>query len=320
MMAGHHSCRRYQLSKLNLKTAIGTYGHTIALKDDSFNSPHFTFDHVEISPIPMVFRRMVRNLEFDVSEMALATYIVSKHFKKEFTALPIFLTRGFYHGTLSCRKDSSFRSPSELNGKKIGVRSYTFTPGVWTRGILNSEYGLDPNSVTWVLSGDEHVFEYRPPSNVISSNSDDLQEMLISGEVDAVIGPTDLDESKTKSFFNNPSTLDEQWFQKTKIYPISHILVVKNSLLELDDNLVREVDRVFQAARTTYMDILENKTTSSQDDKDLLRIKDLICYDPVSYDFSEAKNGIETFIAFCVNQKLIDKATTAESLFPISFS
>ena len=208
----------------------------------------------------MVFRRMVRNLEFDISEMALATYIVSKHFKKEFTALPIFLTRGFYHETLSCRKDSSFRSPSELNGKKIGVRSYTFTPGVWTRGILNSEYGLNPNSVTWVLSGDEHVIEYQAPSNVVSSECDDLQEMLISGEVDAIIGPTDLDTSKTKPFFDNPSALDDQWFHKTKIYPISHILVVKNSLLKRDDGLVREINRVFQAARTTYMKTLESET------------------------------------------------------------
>jgi 4,5-dihydroxyphthalate decarboxylase len=303
-----------------LKTAIGTYGHTIGLKDGSINSPNFILDHKEISPIPMVFRRMVRNLEFDVSEMALATYIVSKHFKKEFTALPIFLTRGFYHRTLSCRKDSSFKSPAELNGKKIGVRSYTFTPGVWTRGILKSQYGLNPNSVTWVLSGDEHVLEYQAPPNVISSNCDDLQQMLVSGEVDAVIGATDLDTSKTKPFFDNPTNLDKQWFQKTKIYPISHILVVKNSLLEHGDNLVREIDRVFQAGRTTYMDILENKTTLSQDDKDLLNTKDLICYDPVSYDFSEAKNGIETFIDFCVDQKLIDKAITAESLFPISFS
>ena len=308
------------MGNIHLTTAIGTYGHTIKLKDGSLNSPDFRFDHKEISPIPMVFRRMVRNLEFDISEMALATYIVSQHFKKEFTALPIFLTRGFYHGTLSCRKDSSFRSPSELNGKKIGVRSYTFTPGVWTRGILNSEYGLNSNSVTWVLSGDEHVIEYQAPSNVVSSGCDDLQEMLISGEVDAIIGPTDLDHSKTKPFFDNPSALDHQWFLKTKIYPISHILVVNNSLLKRDDGLVREINRVFQTARTTYMKTLEDKTILSGEDKDLLRTKDLIGYDPVSYDFSEAKNGIETFIDFCVAQKLIDKATTAESLFPISFS
>ena len=308
------------MENIHLTTAIGTYGHTIKLKDGTLNSPAFSFDHKEISPIPMVFRRMVRNLEFDISEMALATYIVSQNFKKEFTALPIFLTRGFYHGTLSCRKDSFFRSPSELNGKKIGVRSYTFTPGVWTRGILNSEYGLNSNSVTWVLSGDEHVIEYQAPSNVVSSGCDDLQEMLISGEVDAIIGPTDLDNSKTKPFFDNPSALDHQWFHKTKIYPISHILVVKNSLLKRDDGLVREINRVFQAARTTYMKTLESETILAGEAKDLLMTKDLIGYDPVSYDFSEAKNGIETFIDFCVAQKLIDKATTAESLFPISFS
>ena len=194
------------MENIQLTTAIGTYGHTIKLKDGTLNSPYFRFDHKEISPIPMVFRRMVRNLEFDISEMALATYIVSQHFKKEFTALPIFLTRGFYHETLSCRKDSSFQSPSELNGKKIGVRSYTFTPGVWTRGILNSEYGLNSNSVTWVLSGDEHVIEYQAPPNVVSSECSDLKEMLISGEVDAIIGPPNLDTSKTIPFIDNPSS------------------------------------------------------------------------------------------------------------------
>ena len=262
---------------------------------------------------------MVRNLEFDVSEMALATYIVAKHFNKPFTALPIFLTRGFYHGTISCRRDSSLESPLELAGRKIGVRSYTFTPGVWTRGILNSEYALDLDSVTWVLSGDEHVLEYESPSNVVSSDNDDLAKMLMSGEVDAVIGATNLDYSKTRTLFEDPFRLDETWYQKTKIYPISHVLVVKNSLRERGDAIVKEINRVFQEARSSYMRKLEHKHTLTQDDADLLKLKDLISYDPVSYDFTEASCGIETFIGFCVDQKLLPEPVEPEQLFPLSF-
>ena len=301
----------------NLRTAIGTYGHTVSLKDNTAHSPRFTMDHVEISPVPMIFRRMVRDLEFDVAEMAFATYIVSKYFEKPFTALPIFLTRSFYHRSVSCRAESSFESPKELEGKRIGIRSYTFTPGVWTRGILKTEYGVDLDSITWVLSGDEHVAEFKAPSNVVSSPTVDLEKMLLSGEVDAVIGAGNLDHQRTRPLFPDHSELDATWFGKTMIYPISHVLVVKDTLLECGDSLVQEIYRVFNDAKESYLQSLETKHPLTTDDLDVLRMRDIVSSDPLPYGVGGDREGIKVFIDFCIDQKLLPRLMEPEELFPL---
>ena len=176
------------MSDLVMRTAIGTYGYTKDLKNGTTTSPKFEMEHIDISPITSVFRRMVRGLEFDVAEMALSTYLCARAHGKAMTGIPIFLVRSFYHDTFSCSVRSGIKEPADLAGRRVGVRAYTVTPGVWARGILQTAYGLDLNSVTWVLSGDEHVAEYVPPSNVVSSPNEDLNAMLLSGEIDAAIG------------------------------------------------------------------------------------------------------------------------------------
>jgi len=155
--------------KEKITTAIGSYGYTRSLINKSISSPKFEIEHIDISPIPMVFRRMVRGLEFDVAEMALSTYICSKYYGKRFTAIPVFITRSFYHGQIVCHKRAKIEQPTDLAGKRVGMRSYTLTPGVWTKALLKTRYGLNLDEVTWVLSGDEHVQEYKAPSNVIST-------------------------------------------------------------------------------------------------------------------------------------------------------
>ena len=132
---------------------------------------------------------MVRGLDYDIAEMAFATYLCARAHHKQMTGLPIFLLRRFEHGQIVINTKSGIQSPTDLHGRKVGLRSYTFTPGVWTRGILQSAYGVDPRQVTWVLTGDEHVAEYVAPDNVISAPTDsDLTDMLLSGDIDAAIG------------------------------------------------------------------------------------------------------------------------------------
>jgi hypothetical protein len=131
------------MANLILRTAIGTYGHTRALKNGAAKSRHFEMEHIEVSPVTSIFRRMVRGLEFDVAEMALSTYLCGRAHGKALTAIPIFLTRAFYHGAIVYNARSGIKSPTDLAGRKVGVWGYTVTPGVWTRGLLQSEYGLD---------------------------------------------------------------------------------------------------------------------------------------------------------------------------------
>ena len=140
-----------------LRTAVSNYGHTKPLKDGTAVSPRFEMEHVDVTPATSIFRRMVRNLEFDVAEMALSTYLCARAHGKAFTGIPVFLTRSFYHAGITYNVKSGIKTAADLAGRRIGVRGYTVTPGVWTRGMLQTVYGLDLDSVTWVLSGDEHV-------------------------------------------------------------------------------------------------------------------------------------------------------------------
>ena len=154
---------------LKLKTVTRTQGNNRALKAGEVTpAAGFSFEFEEIPVLIDGFRRMVRGLEFDVCEMALTTYVCARAHGKRFTALPIFLVRAFHHGAIAVNTDAGLRSPKDLEGRRVGVnRGYTVTTGVWARSILRNQYGVDLNRITWVLSGDEHVAEYRPPANVV---------------------------------------------------------------------------------------------------------------------------------------------------------
>jgi 4,5-dihydroxyphthalate decarboxylase len=304
------------MSKLILHTAIGNYGHTAQIKNGNVGSARFEMQHVDISPVPMIFRRMVRDLEFDVAEMALATYICSNHFKKKFTALPIFLTRGFYHSNMIYRQGSQIVHPKDLEGKRVGVRSYTFTPGVWSRGILSSYHGVDLDSITWVLSGDEHVEEFKCPANVLTSDTGDLYQMLTTGEVDAVIGATTNGSPEILPLFTDPESLDKDWYSKNHIYPISHVLVVKDELLHSNPWLGQEIVDVFNKARSGYLNTY-NQYNSLQDptDHSQMEFSKIVGANPLNYSFPETRETLTTFISYNLEQKLIPEAPSPEELF-----
>src|ERR671914_161343 len=173
-----------------LKTVTRTQGNNLALKDGTVKPRTVEFDFVEVTPLIDAFRRMVRGLEFDVCEMALTTYICARAYGKRFTALPIFLVRAFHHGAIVHNTKAGIRRPKDLEGKRVGVnRGYTVTTGLWARSILQHQYGVDLRKITWVLSGDEHVAEYRPPSNVVPIESGrTIEDLLESGELAAAIG------------------------------------------------------------------------------------------------------------------------------------
>src|ERR671925_61187 len=163
-----------------LKTAIATYPHTQGLKDGTVTAPGIQFEHVDITPIVAAFRRMCRALEFDVAEMAITTYLTARAYHKPFTALPVFVLRQFHHSPIVYHVKSGVESPRDLEGKKVGVRAYTVTTGVWVRGILATEYGVDLSKITWVLADEEHVEEYHKdyPSNVIYQAGANLGAMV----------------------------------------------------------------------------------------------------------------------------------------------
>ena len=305
------------MSDMVLKFSIANYGYTTPLKDGSVTSDMFGMEHIEVSPVPMIFRRMVRSLEFDVAEMALATYLCSKAHGKRFTALPVFLTRAFYHGGIAVSKSSDIETPKDLEGKRVGLRSYTLTPGVWTRAILQHEYGVDLDAVTWVLSGDEHVAEFVEPSNVVSSPNNDLAAMLLSGEIDAVIGAGPIDSPDVQPLFSESHEADAAWHRKTGIYPISHLLVVKDELLESQDGIALELYDLFSRAKGPHIErLLSSGKALTGNDQELLDMAAIVGGDPIPYDYEGARKTLETFIGFNVEQGVIPSAVDPAGLFP----
>ena len=306
------------MTDLVLRTAVGNYGHTTPLKDGTVTSNMFDMEHIEVSPVTSIFRRMVRGLEFDVAEMALSTYLCARAHGKAFTGIPIFLTRAFYHGGLVYNTRSGIKSPKDLEGRKVGLRSYTLTPGVWTRGILQTEYGVDLDAVTWVLSGDEHVAEFVAPPNVVSSPNNDLGEMLLSGEIDAAIGAGPVDSPDIQPLSQEPDEADAAWHRKTGVYPISHMLVVKDAALESNHGLAQELFNVFKTAKAPYLKRLQSRDASSAADQALLKMAEIVGNDPIPYGLQSSLKTLETFIGFNVEQGVIPEKIDPEELFPSS--
>ena len=169
-----------------MQIAIGTYDHTRALKDGSVTSPGISFDFIEVSPITRAFRHMAADLAYDISEMALATYMLARSYDKPIVGLPIVLVRSSLLPGLVTAENSPIKDPRDLAGKTLGIRSYTQTSGVWVRGILQDAFGLDLNSLNWVTFEGAHLDEYMDPPNVSRAAADkNLQDMVQSGELAA---------------------------------------------------------------------------------------------------------------------------------------
>src|ERR1700722_6671172 len=151
---------------ITLRTAFANYPHVGALKDGSLLSERLRFDFEEVPVITRAFRRMVRTLDFDLCEIALTTLAQAHAFGKPLIGLPIVVMRGFHHAALVCPVGSTLTGPSALKGNGIGVRAWSQTTGVWVRGILRDEYGVDHRDITWVTEEDAHVQEYQDPPNV----------------------------------------------------------------------------------------------------------------------------------------------------------
>jgi len=301
-----------------LTTAIQTLGHTQALKDGTVQPRGFEFEFEEVSPIIKAFRRMVRGLEFDISEMALTTYICAKSHGKRFTALPIFVVRAFHHGAILVNAKSGITDPRQLEGGKVGVnRGYTVTTGVWARGIMQDEYGVDLGRITWVLSGDEHVEEFRPGANVASMPQDrTLEAMLAAGELDAAIGIAS-DHPDLRPLIPDAAERGFRLLAEQGHYPINHTIVVKDELLQAHPGLAQDIYDAFDQAKQLYLARLAKGEIDSptQADRTYQRVMQTLGGDPLPYGLEPNRAMVDTVIRYAREQGIIDRAYTANELF-----
>jgi 4,5-dihydroxyphthalate decarboxylase len=301
-----------------LKTVTRTQGANAALKDGSVAPWEACLAFEDVPVLVQAFRRMVRHLEFDVCELAFTTYLCAKAAGKPFTALPVFLVRGFHHGAIVCNPAAGVREPRDLEGRTVGVnRGYTVTTGVWARGILADEYGVALDRVTWARSGDEHVAEYRPPANVVSLEPGrDLAAMVAAGELPAAIGLTP-NGAALAPLIPDATEAGFEALRRRGHYPINHLVVVKDDLLEAHPRLAADVFEAFAEAKRRYVARLRDGTIADPSPADRMhaRVMEITGSDPLPYGVEPNRRVIEELIDHAMAQRILERRPAVESLF-----
>jgi ABC-type nitrate/sulfonate/bicarbonate transport system substrate-binding protein len=247
--------------------------------------------------------------------MALTTYLVAKAHGVRFTALPVFLVRGFHHGAVQVLAGSGL-TPKDLEGRRVGVnRGYTVTTGVWARAVLEQEHDVDLSRVTWVLSGDEHVAEYRPPANVVPvEQGRGLEEMLRSGDLAAVVG-ADLDAPDVVPLLPQPVEAGFAALRERGHYPINHLVVVRDDLLEARPELAREVFDAFAQAKALYVERLRAGAVETAADRMYARVMETTGGDPLPYGLEPNRAVLEELLRHAVDQRILDRRVALEDVF-----
>jgi 4,5-dihydroxyphthalate decarboxylase len=294
-----------------------TQGNNRALKDGTVKPKTFQPEFVEVEPIIAAFRRMVRGNEFDICEMALTTYICAKSFGKPMTAVPVFIVRAFHHGAILANAKAGIATPKGLEGKRVGVnRGYTVTTGVWARGILQSEYGVDLSKITWVLSGDEHVAEYKPPKNVVPIEpGKKMEDMLVSGELVAAVG-VDVKSPEVKPLIPNALEAGLAALARDGHYPINHTVVIKDELIAKYPALAADVFDAFAQAKRRYVEQLKAGQADNPTEVDRVHQRVMeITGDPLPYGIAPNRRVLDELIGHALTQGIISKPVTADELF-----
>jgi len=317
-----------------LKIAIATYGHTRAVKSKEVPIEGIEPEFVEVVPIIGAFRRMVRDLEFDICEMAPTTYMIARARGAPYIALPIFLMRRFHHGGFVVRPDAGVGKPKDLEGKKVGVRAYSVTTGVWTRGIFVNEYDLDSSKVTWVVDDEEHVATMKLPPNVVRApEGKSLQSMMKSGEIQAgFTGPAGVGRAGPPvsgwdkasgaataadiypELIADVERVEADWFRRSGIYPIHGLIVVKEEHIKRHPRLPRSLMNAFAAAKKTYLDELAGERGDKPEDKRYRKFLSLM-KDPLPYGMTANRPSIEALVTYSLQQGLIPSRPKLDQVF-----
>jgi 4,5-dihydroxyphthalate decarboxylase len=311
-----------------------TYGHTADFKSGAIPVADTKFEFIEVVPQVAAFRRMIRDVEFDICELAPTTYFVAKSFGiAPYTALPIFFERRFHHGGLVVREDSGIKVVKDLEGKKVGVRSYTGTTGAWTRGIYINEFGLDDSKVNWVVDDEEHVTQFKLPSNVIHApKGTKLGAMMAAGEIQAgFLSRADkqandghagigragqsAETAKYLELVDRPFERGAEFYERTKIYPMHSLLVIKDSVLAERPQLARNLYNALLENKRRYLEKLNSGEAKEAIDDRYRKQQKVVGADPLPSGVEANRPSLEALMKYAVQQRLIPHALPIEDLF-----
>ncbi len=289
------------------------------------------FHHIPAGEIPKACFDAGRYAVGEVSPANLAAQIDQG--KNAYSGLPVFLSRAFRHGGIFVAKDGRVKTPADLKGGRIGMSDFYGTTAMWQRGVLQDDYGLDISRVTWVVGANEPGGAFKPPppgldgkfTIEVAKDGDDLASMMARGELDAILAlrtPKALAEGRMARLFGNYREVEEDYYRKTGIFPILHILILRNEDVARDPQLPARVFSGFEEAKNlTLRDIEETAfyfTSLPWLGASVERARGVMGPDFWPYGLKEGRKAAETFLRYSREQGLTGRLLTVEEFFPHS--
>ena len=285
---------------LKLRTLLGNYPNTRAVKNGSIVPTLFEFDFADVKVPNRAFKRVVRDLEFDVAELALVTFLQAKAYGKPLTLMPAVVGAGrFQHHCLVYNAERPRVTVAQLQGKRIGIRAHAQTTVTWVRGILADDYGVPLSDVQWVTFEDGHLAEFPDPQGFVRApEGRSMVEMLLAGELDAAIIGTDLpDDPRLVPVIPEPHPAAMAWGQKHRLTPVNHMVVVSTALCQEHPEIVRELYRSLQQSKAIARQ-------SAPDSPDL-----------TPFGVEPNRQALEVLIRYAHEQRLIPTRYSVDDLF-----
>lgn len=319
------------MAKLQLSVAMGDYDRTRALYDNRVHIDGVDPVYMLLNPEEMFFRAM-RSRDFDIAELSFSSYLV-KHSRGEspYLAVPVFLSRAFRHTSIYVRKDR-IRNPQDLKGCRIGVPEYQLTAIVWARALLQDEYGVKPSDVTWVRGGietpgrPEKIKLALPPEVQLESAPEGktITQLLDEGEIDAFIAPRPpgvqaLSNPNIGWLFDDPTAVAKDYYRRTCVFPIMHVVGIRNELVQQHPWLAGAVLKAFTQSKQAALDLLDDtsatKVTLPFVEEQLHAARGLMGDDFWSYGVAPNRATLETFVRHHHAQGLSSRQVPIEELF-----
>lgn len=321
------------MPRLHLTMACGPYDRMEALALGVVQPEGIALRYLSIQSPPEIFARMIKTNSFDVAEMSLAHYCIMRaRGDFPYVAIPVFPSRVFRHGYIFVSKSSNIKTPRDLEGKRVGVQEYRQTAGVWVRGILQHEYGVDLNKIHWVEGGvnepraPDHEMDLRPvrPLSLELIPSDrTLNEMLEAGEIDAYFGarrPAALDRGRNvERLFPNYREREKDYYRRTGFHPIMHTLVIREDLFKQHPWVPESLFKACQEAKAWGLKQMRfsgaQRTMLPWLFDEIAEMDALMGSDPWPYGVEANRRTLEAFVQYLVEQHFIEAATPVDELF-----
>jgi 4,5-dihydroxyphthalate decarboxylase len=305
-----------------LRLATGDYGINKQLKTRGRISDRATLVFTKIEAILSDVRSMARtedynNADYDVCEMPITTYLTAKSFGKAITAIPVFVTRNFHHWPIFCSIKAGISEPKDFEGKTVGVnRGYTVTTGLWARGMLSSEYGVDLEKVHWAATDEEHIAEFvLPPNCDYNYRGRTMGELFEEGLIVGAIGDIKGLPDDIQPLIPDAREAGFAYYRKTGIYPVNHTIVVRNAILDREPEIALDLFKAFEESKEAYVASLDSIAAPTPGDELTIALRDGVGGDPFPNGIKANTKSIDALAQFALDQHITPVKYSTEELF-----